>query len=88
MSLTIERAGDDLNSFGNYKYRILENGRLIAHYWHDSFASAAGIISSTSNDAPAACSASASAFSLSAAVLACARCPLRWRTDCTNYWLI
>ncbi|MBS0309161.1 MAG: hypothetical protein JSS58_09335 [Proteobacteria bacterium] len=35
MSLTMERVGDDLNSFGNYKYRILENGRLIAHYWHD-----------------------------------------------------
>lgn len=35
MSFTIERAGGDRDSFGNYKYRILENGRLIAHYLHD-----------------------------------------------------
>lgn len=35
MSFTIERSGGERDSFGNYKYRILENGRLVAHYWHD-----------------------------------------------------
>ena len=35
MSFIIERISGDRDSFGNYKYRILENGRLIAHYWHD-----------------------------------------------------
>jgi hypothetical protein len=35
VSFAIEHAGGDRDSFGNYKYRILENGRLIAHYWHD-----------------------------------------------------
>lgn len=35
MSFIIEHAGEDRDSFGIYKYRILESGRLVAHYWHD-----------------------------------------------------
>ncbi|RJG08088.1 hypothetical protein D3870_14310 [Noviherbaspirillum cavernae] len=35
MNFTIEHAGGARDSFGNYKYRILEDGHLIAHYWHD-----------------------------------------------------
>ena len=35
MSFTIEQKKETRESFGNYRYRIYEDGRLIAHYWHD-----------------------------------------------------
>lgn len=34
MSFTIQQ-DSKRNSIGNYTYRIYEDGRLIAHYWHD-----------------------------------------------------
>ncbi len=35
MSFSVERDSGKREPFGTYKYRILENRRLIAHYWHD-----------------------------------------------------
>lgn len=35
MSYRIEYADLKRASFGNYRYRIYEDSRLIAHYWHD-----------------------------------------------------
>ena len=35
MSFTIEHTDEKRESFGNYTYRIYEDGRLLAHYWHD-----------------------------------------------------
>ena len=35
MSFTIEQTKEKRENFGNYTYRIYEDGRLIAHYWHD-----------------------------------------------------
>ena len=35
MNFTIEHSKANRDSFGNYTYRIFEDGRLIAHYWHD-----------------------------------------------------
>ena len=35
MSFTIEHTKEKREGFGDYTYRIYEDGRLIAHYWHD-----------------------------------------------------
>ena len=35
MNFTIEQSKANREPFGNYTYRIYEDGRLIAHYWHD-----------------------------------------------------
>jgi hypothetical protein len=35
MSFTIEQTDEKRGSFGSYTYRIYEEGRLVAHYWHD-----------------------------------------------------
>jgi hypothetical protein len=35
VSYTIERVDAQRDSSGNYRYRIYEDARLIAHYWHD-----------------------------------------------------
>lgn len=35
MIYKVEHAGRTNSSFGDYKYKIFEDGRLIAEYWHD-----------------------------------------------------
>ena len=35
MAFTIERDNKPRQSFGEYQYRILLEGKLIAYYWHD-----------------------------------------------------
>jgi hypothetical protein len=35
MSFTIEQTEEQRTSLGNYTFRIYEDGRLLAHYWHD-----------------------------------------------------
>lgn len=35
MSFKIEQVDSTREPFGNYTYKIYENGHLIAHYWHD-----------------------------------------------------
>ena len=35
MSFTIEQTKEKRESFGSYTYRGYEDGRLVAHYWHD-----------------------------------------------------
>jgi hypothetical protein len=35
MSFTIEQTNENRESFGSYTYRIYEDGRLVANYWHD-----------------------------------------------------
>jgi hypothetical protein len=35
MTYWIEHDSSKRESFGAYRYRIYENGRLIAYYWHD-----------------------------------------------------
>ena len=35
MSYRIEHDEPSRESFGNHRYSIYDDGRLIAHYWHD-----------------------------------------------------
>jgi hypothetical protein len=35
VSYKIEQDDSKRESFAEYKYRIYQDGRLIAHYWHD-----------------------------------------------------
>lgn len=35
MAFTIEQAEAKRGRFGDYRYRIFEDGRLVAHYWDD-----------------------------------------------------
>ena len=35
MSFRIELNAPARESFGDYRYRIYDGGRLFAHYWHD-----------------------------------------------------
>lgn len=36
MNYEIKHADVKREGFGNYRYVIHQNGRLVAHYWHDS----------------------------------------------------
>jgi hypothetical protein len=35
MGFTIEHTNEKREPFGGYTYRIYEDGRLVANYWHD-----------------------------------------------------
>jgi len=35
MDFTIEQDNYSRKSFGEYQYRILQDGKLVAYYWHD-----------------------------------------------------
>jgi hypothetical protein len=35
MTFTVEQSSAKREPLGNYTYRIYQDGRFIAHYWHD-----------------------------------------------------
>jgi len=57
VSYKIERDESSRDSFAEYKYRIYEDGRLIAHYWHDYRGDEHGIefVNGVSESCPVGC---------------------------------